>query len=659
MKYFSKWLILFIFAFVLGWAFVIWLAFVSDHVVTILAASLMLLFSIAYLGLYRTLKQKGIQTEVDISRVLGRDAKEALSFGDIGIITYNDEYTATWCSDYFKKHDINLQNRKLTSWIEEIREIFDGETDSIIARSGNQYYEISRKGDNKILYVKNVTQMMALSNSLEQDQIVIGLLTLDNYGEYQSYDNEEMLNRINSSLRGAIIQWAKVHNIFIRRIRSDRYLVVLDYSILMEIKKGNFSILQKIKDEADKLDVSITLSMVFAYGTNDFTCLDNMLNELLELVQSRGGDQVAIKKAKGSIEFIGGNSEKNSQRSKVRVGIIGSSIQDLIHESPKVFILGHVNSDYDCMGSALAASNWVRALGKEPYIVLKDVPRDQQLQQTMDHYKQALSARHTFVTEEEAMHLMDPAKDLVIMVDHGVPEISSGKNILDQTNRVVVIDHHRRGDHYVSAPLLTYVESQASSTVELISEMLGISNISVPIYEAEATIMYLGLLVDTNRFKQHTSERTFQAAAALKNWGANTSVAEEALQEDYGHFRLKNELVSRAVPYKEDFMISVAPQPLSRTMLSQVSDALLLIRGCKASFTIGINEDNGRVAVSARSDGSFNVQKIMEKMQGGGHFSAAALERADVTPQQILEELKARLDEEEAAASAAPDKPNK
>lgn len=646
MKYYSKWRILFSVAFCLGCGYVL-LLLVDRQWLAAFSGAVLILFSLGiFIGFWRTLSKRGIQTEVEISRVLGKDAKDALSFGEIGIIVYNDEFVCTWASDYFKNHGIDLINRKLTSWIEEIREIFDGEADTVTGKSGSQYYEISRKGENKILYVRNVTENITLTQALENNQVVLGLITLDNYNEYQSYDNEEMINRINTRLRSAIIQWAKDNNLFLRAARSDRYVAVLDYSILNRIKKNNFGILQKIKDEAGKLDVSITLSMVFAYGTNDFSCLDNMVNELLELVQSRGGDQVAIKKAKGSIEFIGGNSERNSQRSKVRVSIIGSSIQDLIHESDKVFILGHVNTDYDCMGAALAASNWVRALDREPYIVLQDVARDGQLQETMDHYRQSLYTRHTFITQEEALRLMDPARDLVIMVDHGIPAISSGPEILARSKRVVVIDHHRRSDNFVAAPLLTYVESQASSTVELISEMLSSSNISIPIYDSEATIMYLGLLVDTNRFKQHTSERTFQAAAALKNWGANIKIAEEALQEDFEHFRLRNELVSKAVPYKDCFMISLAEKPLSRTMLSQVSDSLQKIKGCKASFTIGINDKNGAVAISARSDGSFNVQKIMEKLNGGGHFSAAAAEKKDTTVKDMAIQLKDVLDAE-------------
>lgn len=646
MKYYSKWKILFLGGFIFFAVFLSWLTYRQLYPEALIGLLLVLLFFGTLWAFWRQLARRGIRTEMDISRILGKDAKEALSFGDIGIITYNDEYVCTWATDYFRRNHIEIENKKLTSWIPQIQELFEGGASSITGESNGQYYEIAHKGENKILYVKNVTELVMLSQSLKEDEVVIGILTLDNYTEYQSYNNEDMVNRINATLRTAIIDWAKTNNIFLRRLRSDRFLAILDYRILCQVKKNNFDILQMIKDKADQLDVSITLSMVFAYGSNDFSTLDSMLNELLELVQSRGGDQVAIKKTNGQIEFIGGNSEKNSQRSKVRVSIIGASVQDLMKESGKIFILGHVNSDYDCMGAALAMSNWARALGKEAYIVLKDVPRDAALQDTMDHYKQALGGRHSLITEEEALRLADPSKDLTILVDHGTPAITSAPKLLEESQRTVVIDHHRRSDHFVSAPLLTYVESQASSTVELVSEMLASTNVSIPIYEAEATIMYLGILVDTNRFKQHTSERTFQAAAALKNWGANTEVAEKALQEDFETFRVRNHLISMAKPFEEEFMIVKADEPLSRTMLSLVSDSLLKIKGCRASFTIGINEESGNAAISARSDGTFNVQKIMEQMNGGGHFSAAAMEQKGVTMDELEEKLKELLSDE-------------
>lgn len=647
MKNFRKWRI---FCFALFLASLV-LALVLAVCGQWLAAGMLLLgllpVTVLFLLFWRAIRAQGLRSDVTISRVLGKDAKQALDYGQIGLITYNSDYQGTWQSGYLTSQNIDVVNRKLTSFLPNVKELFEGDVDTITGQYADQVYEVTHPEDSQVLFVRNITELTHLKNRLSKSSIVVGLMNLDNYDEYASYENEEILNEIDTRIRTPLITWAKENGIFIRRLRSDRYLLILDSGILASMRAENFSILQKIKDIADHIDISITLSMVFAANMSSFTEMDRALNELLELVQSRGGDQIAIRQGREPVEFIGGNSEKASQRSKVRVRIVGSAIQDLVADAGKVFILGHTNTDYDAMGAALAMSNWVNALGRQAMIVLKDVPRDGQLQQTMNSYAHTIDARHRLITQEQALDQFDPDHDLVVMVDHSTPEISSGPELLAKNPKTVIIDHHRRSEQSHASPLLSYIESQASSTCELMTELLQASNVSVPIYEMEATIMYLGILVDTGRFKSHTSERTFQAAAALRSWGANSEMAEKALQEDYGAYRQRTALIEQARVYRDRYLIDVLDTPVSRTMLSQVSDALLGFRGCQAAFTIGINENTGNTAVSARSDGTINVQKLMEKMNGGGHFSAAALEQAGTTPEQIAARLKELIDQQE------------
>lgn len=649
MKRFEKWRSLCFAGLVMGIIVSIFLFFKKEYIFMIVMLAIVIVFSFAFFGFWKALKEHGMKTEVDISRVLGKDAKDALDFGNVGILTYNEEYIVTWASPFFKEKGIQLTNNKLTSWISNIRTLFDDDVDMVIGKSKGHIYEITRKRDAQILYVKDITDYYNMRQQYLDNEIVVGLLQLDNYMEYQSYENEEIMAQINTHLRASLVTWAKDNKMFVRRLRSDRFLVILNKEILTEIRKQNFTILQLIKDEANKLDVSITLSMAFAYGSNDFTVLDNMVNELIELAQSRGGDQAAIRSSGGTVQFVGGNSETSSTRSKVRVRIMAQSIQEAIMESSRIYIAGHVMSDFDCMGACLALSSWVHSLGKEVYIVLKDVPRDEQLQEMMNSFSSVLQERHTFITPEQAMSNMDFNKDLLIMADHGIPAISSAKDFVDQCSRILVIDHHRRSDTFVKRTLLTYVESTASSACELIVELLQNIPNHIPIYEMEATIMYLGILVDTNRFKMHTDARTFEAAAALQNWGANTKRAEKALCEDYLYFSMKNALIQQAKPYYDHFMIAaIEDEALERTMMAQVSQALLMIKGCVASFTIAkVKNSANAVAVSARSDGSYNVQKIMEKLNGGGHFSAAAVERKDLSVQQMKDLILKYIEEEQ------------
>lgn len=646
MKRFSKWRYLYLFLLLLGLACTVFYGLRQEWVASLTVLLITLISFILFSTFWRAIKLKGIQTEVEISRVLGKDAKDALVFGEVGIMTYNDEYVCTWMSDYLRQIAPNLVNQKLTVFFENMRDLFEEHVDTITGEYQGQYFEVTHKEGSQVLFVKNITDVESLQKRIDRGSIVVGLLNLDNYDEYSSNDNEEILNEINTRIRGPLITWAKENGIFIRRIRSDRYLLLMDTAIFNQIRRQNFQILQRIKDISARMDISITLSIALVENSPSFLELDKTLNEVMEIAQSRGGDQVAIKDGTQPIEFIGGNSEKASQRSKVRVRIVGSSIQDLVRNADKVFILGHVNTDFDAMGAALAMSNWVRALHKEPYIVLKNVPRDAQLQSTLDDYAKSLNSRHHLITEEEALELMDPKKDVAIMVDHSNPQISSGKRLLEHGGRTIIIDHHRRSEQFPDNVLTSYIESQASSTCEMMTELLQASNVSIPIYEMEATIMYLGILVDTARFKQHTSERTFQAAGILRSWGANAEAAEKALQESYEEYRKRSQLIEKAQTYKDKYLIDVLPEPVTRTELSQISDALLKFKGCRAAFTIGTNENNGHTAISARSDGTVNVQKIMEKLNGGGHFAAAAAERDDLTLLQALNQLKGLLDQE-------------
>ena len=656
MKDYQKWVLLCFFAgllsiLLIGYEFLFMQAWQLSLMITVIVV----IFAISFFGFWLSSKKRGYQTEVDVTRFLGKDAKGALSFGNIGLLTYDDEYIVTWASDFFKERGIDLINQKLTAWITDIRNLFEDEVDYIIGEYEDSFYEISRRSNSNVLYVRDVTSYQILSQQYLDNAVVVGLLQLDNYIEYSSYENEEIMAQINMKLRGPLIKWAKDHDMMVRRLRSDRILVLLNKKTFEEVKKDNFSILQTIKDEANRMDVSITLSMAFAYGTPDFGELDDMVNQLIELAQSRGGDQVAFRSATGQVRYMGGNSEGGSTRSKVRVHTMAQSIQKEMQEADKIFIVGHVNTDFDCMGAAFGISSWAKALGKTAYIALRDVPRDAQLSEVLQHFKQQVLDRHKIVTPEEAAEMMDYEKDLLIMVDHGVPAISSSKDFVERCKKILVIDHHRRGDDFVKNTKLAYVESTASSACELIVELLGNVPNHVPIYETEATIMYLGILVDTNRFKMHSDARTFEAAAKLRSWGANSNLAEKALCMDYQDFATETKLTSFAKWYFDKYLIvCVDGQNYEKTMLAKVAQTLLLIKGCEASFVITkLDNKEKTTAMSARSDGTVNVQKIVEQLKGGGHFTAAAVERSDLEPVELKNELIKVLEEVENESNLA------
>lgn len=584
------------------------------------------------------------QRDIDISHILGHDAKDALMFGEVGLITYDEQYTATWINEFLAGRNMNIIGSKLTSWIPEISELFHGEVDSIYARSGGYVYEITRKESGQVLFVRDVSELSELKARVSEDGVVAGLLQLDNYMEIQQYEDEVKMAQINTVLRQPVINWADSYGMFIRRLRSDRFLVFLNEKIYEEVVKDKFSILNTIRKNAEEIDVSITLSMSFARGSNDYQLLDTMVNDLLELAQSRGGDQAAVKKYGENVKYYGGNSEAHEKRSKVRVRVMSQAIKEAVMESKRVFIVGHSTMDFDCMGSALCMSRLAIAYGKECYVVSRSGGIEEQLQEALDEYSEILEARHRFIDDASAAKLMEK-DDLLIAVDHHNPKQSGAPITLSKAERIVVIDHHRRTEEFINNPLLVYVESGASSVCELATELLPYQTNKVNLCDEESTIMYVGILVDTNRFRMRTGSRTFEAAAYLKNLGVDPIKAENLLKENFTDFEAKTSVMKFSKMYADHMIIAAVDNGtiITRTLMSQAADSLLDIKGVDASFVIA-NIGDGKAAISARSKGIVNVQIIMEGMHGGGHFSAAAMQREHSDVKALEVELMQTID---------------
>jgi len=586
-----------------------------------------------------TMQNEKENRSIDISRILGKEAKGALEYGEVGIITYNDQYEVTWVSDFLMKRNIQLEGKKATSFVEQIEELFQGERDSVIGVYDKCIYEVSRKEQAHVLFVKDITRFAKIKERYTKEALVIGMVHLDNYSDIQAFEEETMLTSINLNIRQAIVDWAKQHQIVIRRLRSDRFFLILNEEIFSKVLDEKFDILSFVRKKAAEIDVNITLSMAFARGHSDLSELDGMASDLLELAQSRGGDQVAVKAVGDDVKYYGGKSEATSPRSRVRVRVMAQAIKEIVMQSSQIFISGHKEMDFDCMGSNLAISRMVQSYGKKAYIVSKSGGIESHLQEAMNYYDAHLSERHNFISEEEALRLMKK-NDLLIVADYHNPKQSNAPKLVEKSERVIVLDHHRRGAEFVKKPILVYLESSASSSCELMSELIayqpGKSNIS----EVEATIMYLGILVDTNNFKMRTGFRTFEACAQLKKWGVDPTFAQSLLKESYDEFEAKIKVLKYAKMINDNIIISCVDdhEILSRSLMSIGADSMLSIKNVEASFVVGRLDEN-HVAISARSKGVVNVQVIMEALQGGGHFSAAAVQREDMTSEELYQEL--------------------
>ena len=577
---------------------------------------------------------------VTVTEILGSESQEAFSIGGLGLVVYDTDYTIMWMSDYFKELNIDRKNEKVTKWLPTTVGLFNGDVDVINVKYDEYVFRITRNSRARLLYFEDITSEYIITEKYTDESPVMGLVHLDNYQEYTQYEEESRVYYIDSIVKQNLLNWASNLGIFIRRLRNDRYLLLTNNKTFEEIQQSNFSIMHKVRKEAQNNDLVLSLSMGFALGSSDYLELEEMSNSLLELAQSRGGDQVAVKTVGEDTKYYGGNSQSRERRSKARVRVISQTIRDLVMDSDHVIIVGHKNADFDCVGAALAMSRIVSSQGKTPYVVLKTGGVEDKLMQAIKRNQSTLSKDHNFISEEEAIDMLT-YETLVILVDHHSDSVSSSPNLIGRANRICIIDHHRRTTDYNFQPILAYIESAASSTGELVVELLPYQEKRVNLSALEATFVYTGIVVDTNGFINRVGSRTFESASILQRYGADVRYANEMLDDSFEDLMLKNKILEGAV-MKEDSGIIFAPvydnTIIPRGLISNAADELLSIQEARAVFVISAISDE-KIGISARSRGSFNVQKIMEALGGGGHFNAAAVQKEDTNVYELFELL--------------------
>lgn len=564
---------------------------------------------------------------ISIQQVLGKEAKDALLFGDIGLVTFDENYVIEWMSELFENSSKRFIGEKISTWIPETSDLIRGNQNEIVVNYRNYILKIARFKQGNTLFVKDVTRQENAIQDYLNNRVVLGLVHFDNYQDETQYDDEQKASTIDVQIRQPIIKWAKDHGMFIRRIRADRFMLVLNERIFQQLVNENFDILAQTRRASSRNDLSITLSMAFSKGTNDFAALEEMTNRALELTQGRGGDQVAVKSHNQEIQYFGGNTQAQEKTSKVRVRVLSQTIRDMVLNSENVIIAGHTNMDFDCLGAALGMSRIVQSYKKPVAIITQSGGLEEKLEKVLERNFSQLSSAHDLISEQEAISLLKPST-LLIMVDHHSMAQSNAQDVINEVGKIAIIDHHRRTSDFKFNPALAYIETAFSSTCEMVTELFLYQRKSIDLTELEATIMYAGMLIDTNHFRVRSGSRTFEAAAQLRQLKANPQLADSFMKDTFEEFELKSDILSRAELIDNFVIISYDDKIVSRTMISQVADEALSVEGVEASFVITNIQEN-KVGVSARSKGNVNVQVLMEALGGGGHFTAAAMQEED------------------------------
>lgn len=581
---------------------------------------------------------------LSVADALDEDAKNSLIYGGIALLQYDDNRNITWVSDLFIANKVKIIGLKVLDWQPTLAGLFENEEVKLIDIKGKKF-EAYNNEDTHMLYLKDVSEYISLQQDYEDQQICVAYITVDNFDETLENLNESTAAKVQSIARQTIIDWAVENGMIIRRYKTGGYVAVFNERIYRKQMENKFGILDSFKKKCLELDEVLTLSIGIGRGTRVLRELEELAASALQLTYSRGGDQVVIKSGKDNVRFFGGTTDVFEKSSKVRARVIAQSMAGIIKRSSNVFIMGHKFSDLDSLGASVAMARIVQAYNVRCNIILDFNSLEEKTANVAQIMVKDKRYDGLICSAVEAMERVG-RDTLLIVVDNHKPSLAISNGLLETVKNKIIIDHHRRGEEFIDTPILTYLEPSASSTVELIVELYNYQNVDVEYNDLDATIMYAGILVDTNSFKQRVGVRTFQSAATLKELNADVVKAYELLEDSYEKTIEITNITKTAQPYREHILIAVCDNSyeVSSTSLAKSSNKLLEVSDVMASFSIGKISKN-LTAISARSSRDINVQMIMERMGGGGHFTMAACQIENKEPEEVSVLLKEAIDQ--------------
>ncbi len=610
------------------------------------------LFGVVLFFLIRADHQAKKEFETYISTLSYRVKKvgeEALMEMPIGIMLVNDQYYIEWSNPYLAScfAEDTLVGRSLYDLAESLIPLFKQEIDSEYITLQDQMFKVIIKREERLLYFFDVTKQKEIEKQYKNERTVLAFIFLDNYDEITQGMDDQTRSNLNSEVTSLLNQWAMEHSIFLKRISSERFLAVLNEHILAQLEKTKFSILDEVREKATVQNVSLTLSIGIGTSVSELPELGDLAQSSLDLALGRGGDQVAIKQPNGKVKFYGGKTNPVEKRTRVRARVISHALKEIILESDKVIIMGHKYPDMDAIGSSIGVLKVAQVNGKEGFIVLNQDELDTGVKRLMAEVKKHSELSSRFITPEEALEIATDDTLLVVLDTHK-PSLVIEERLLSKIDNVVVIDHHRRGEEFIKDPLLVYMEPYASSTAELVTELLEYQPKRLSMDMIEATALLAGIIVDTKSFTFRTGSRTFDAASYLRAKGADTILVQKFLKEDIDLYVKRSKLIQTTNIFENGIAIAKADSAeeewFDQVIIAQAADTLLTMRNVLASFVIA-KRDEETVAISARSLGDINVQLIMEALDGGGHLTNAATQLIDITLNEAEERLMQAINE--------------
>lgn len=502
-------------------------------------------------------------------------------------------------------------------------------------------------------YVEDETEQANLEMRFHASRTALLYIQIDNFDEIMQGQTEAERSLLLLAVRERLDAWMEGLGGFMRSVSDGEFVALLDRAALDHAIAEKFDILDQVRKLTNTKGLPVTLSIGLSLATDQsLKALGEEAEAKLDLALGRGGDQVALDIG-GKTQFFGGKAKAVEKHTRVKARVVAHALRDIMEGADEVYIMGHHNEDYDCFGAAMGTLCMARALGKKAHIVLSDM--NEGIDRFEDVLRKDESYADVFVRAGDIASVASAAA-LLVVVDAHIPHILADPSLLERIPKVVVIDHHRRSEHFVKNPLLVYIETASSSASELVTELLMYFGENIRPTKFEATALYSGIVVDTKNFNVNTGIRTFDAAAYLRRAGADPVLVRSLFQSDYETTVALARAKATAEFFPGGLIVGSIPEQIQNGQIiaSQAADGMLRVDGVRMTiYVFQMTADT--VGISARASGDMNVQVIMEQFGGGGHANVAGAQVKNVPLREVraavIEQARKYIEESDRSES--------
>ncbi|MCZ3994147.1 DHH family phosphoesterase [Lactobacillus gasseri] len=591
----------------------------------------------------------------NLSYRIKRGEQEAMIKMPLGIMLYDKDRQIQWINPYLQMylHDKDIIGSSISSVDKELAKYIDDAIKSNskqnkIIKWGDRKFEMVVQDDLGVVYLLDITRYANIEEKYKQERLAIGLIFIDNYDELSQAMGDQNLTNMSSYVQTTLSKYAGQFNSYLKRIDEDHFILLTHMHDLAKMEDNKFSILDKVRTESSRKNMPLTLSIGIAFGSESLNEIADQAQSNLDLALGRGGDQVVVKQSGHEARFYGGKSNPMEKRTRVRARMVSQALVELFKGVDHVFVQGHRNPDLDAIGSAIGIVKIARIHGVKASVVLDVDHVNYDVGRLIAKMQAAGIDKDVFISPKDALEAATD-ESLLVLTDHSKYSITYDPELYKRLkNRLIIIDHHRRGEEFPENPMLVYIEPYASSTCELVTEMIeyqpqGGERV---LTDLEASAMLAGITVDSKEFSLRTGTRTFDAASYLRSIGADTQVVSELLKENIDNYLQRSHLVSTIDMIEPNMALLMGEDNkiYDPIITAQAADTALSLEHVDASFAL-TRRSKDVIGISARSMGNVNVQVIMEKLGGGGHLSNAATQIKGVTVEEAKDKLLAAINE--------------